>query len=59
MMSGSEREMLDLITALKRELTDLYEQGAALTDPQLLEHSDRIDHLIVDWCRQYCAADAS
>jgi len=56
-ISAWDREVLDLIATLKGELTQLYDEGASLTDPQLLEYSRRIDHLIVDWCREHDSAE--
>jgi hypothetical protein len=50
-MDGSDRDVLDAIEYLTQQLINLYEQHHCLTDPNLIEYSQNLDRLIVDWCR--------
>jgi hypothetical protein len=50
-MDGSDRDVLDAIEYLTQQLINLYEKHHCLTDPNLIEYSQNLDRLIVDWCR--------
>lgn len=51
-MPGSGRDVRSIIAKLSFELVQLYDDGCALTDPFLVQRSQTLDRLIVEWCRQ-------
>ena len=52
-MAAPERDMLQLIARLSHELVRLVDRGCVLTDPLLVQRSQNLDRLIVEWCRQH------
>lgn len=52
-MGASERDTYQLIVQLSRELVQLVDRGCVLTDPLLVQRSQKLDRIIVEWCRQH------
>lgn len=50
-MDRRNQEMVEDIEALSRELSQLYETHRSLDDPRIVQHSQKLDRLIVDWCQ--------